>query len=593
VTDAPIQNVGALVDRLNAKRDAEEAAAREARLKRYRRARSLGAPRGAGNSLARTIQDPSPSSPLPPVILSSREEEEAAPSTAQTPPAAFSSPAVEDERAPPSPPADDPGSVFSLSQPHEPPSPARHPPSPPLADQPEEPPIIAPPLLENAQPEVVPSQPPAAAPSPFPTHQEQPPVDQALAADPPNQPRAAETSRPATAESSAELSPALPPTEPPAQLLGNPPQAASVEDSGPGWCKKLVEALRQRQANGRAIVVAEDVHQEGAKRYGSFKDVAALVAHRRSLGAFAHLYELIQDDACWRIYFDLDFSLPTEDPSDFERRLEAFHLVRDRVLTSVLTVPEGALRFQACEAHGPARPPKQEFKYSVHEVLEGFYLRGLEARRAFGKAFRCFLENPPDDLKPSIELLRKDGGSAYIWDGSVYGQHRCFRMLRSSKFGDRFRSLLPSEGSSEAIADHLVCLYSEAELAGSTRISADLLGEWASARREPPAPDRVGAFRQRALALDEASTSEGPGEDLSAQERAVLLARYQEDHAGAEIDRVVQERPGLFVHFRAPQPTCCIAGRRHTSPGNQNPYLIYKRDEPRIARYQCFANSCR
>ena len=104
----------------------------------------------------------------------------------------------------------------------------------------------------------------------------------------------------------------------------------------------------------------------------------------------------------------------------------------------------------------------------------------------------------------------------------------------------------------------------------------------------------MGAFRQRALALDEASTSEGPSEDLSEQERAVLLARYQEDHAGAEIIRVVQERPGVFfVHFRAPEPTCCISGRRHASPGNQNPYLIYKRDEQRIARYQCFANSCR
>lgn len=97
---------------------------------------------------------------------------------------------------------------------------------------------------------------------------------------------------------------------------------------------------------------------------------------------------------------------------------------------------------------------------------------------------------------------------------------------------------------------------------------------------------RVGAFRQRALTPDEASTSEGPGKDLSAQERAIVLARYQEDHPGAEINRVVQERPGFFfVHFCAPEPTCCIAGRRHTSPGNQNPYLIYKRDEPRIARY--------
>lgn len=35
VTDAPITEVGALVDRLQAKRDAEKAAAHEERLKRY------------------------------------------------------------------------------------------------------------------------------------------------------------------------------------------------------------------------------------------------------------------------------------------------------------------------------------------------------------------------------------------------------------------------------------------------------------------------------------------------------------------------------------------------------------------------------
>ncbi|GAQ92548.1 hypothetical protein KFL_010460010 [Klebsormidium nitens] len=601
VTDAPIPNVGALVDRLQATRDAEKVAAREEWLKRYGRTRPLGAPRGTGDAPARTIdQDPSPSSPLPSLVLPSQEEDPAL-SAAQPPTAAPSSPVAE-ERAPPSPPPppadrppvdEDPGFV-SLSQPHEPPDHAGHPPSPPLNDQPQEPFVIAPLPDENPRPEVVPGQPPAVARSPSPAHQEQAPVDRAQAPDSPNQPPAAEPCQPTAAEPSAEPSSALPPTEPPAQLPGDPPQVASVEDSGPGWCKKLEEALRQRRANGRAIVVAEDVHEGGAKRYGSLKDVAALLAHRRSLGLSAHLYELIQDDACWRIYFDLDLSLPTEDPSDFKRRLGAFHLVRDRFLTSVLNVPEGVLRFQACEAHGPARPPKQEFKFSVHEVLEGFYLRGLQDRRAFGKAFGCFLESPPDDLKPCVELLRKDGGSAYIWDGSIYGRHRCFRLLKSSKFGDRLRALLPSEGSSEAIADHLVCLYSEAELAGSTEISAHLLGEWATEPRQPPVPPRVGAFRQRALTLDKASASQGPGEDLSEQERAVLLARYQEDHAGAEIDRVVQERPGLFfVHFRTPDPSCVIAGRRHTSPGNQNPYLIYKRDEPRIARYQCFANSCR
>ncbi|GAQ85304.1 hypothetical protein KFL_002280190 [Klebsormidium nitens] len=526
--------------------------------------------------------------------FSSRAEDPASsapvPSGRKTP----SSSAVEDDQAPPSPPANQPsmdevqGLAPSLSQPREPPFPTGHPPSHPLADQPQVPLVIAPRPADNAWAEVVPGQPPAVAPSPPLAHQEQAPVVL------PNQLPAADTSQPAAPEPSAEPSSPLPPMEPPAQLPREPPQAASVEDRGPGWCKKLDIALQQQRAAGHTVLVAEDLNRNGAKRYGSFQDIAALVAHRRLIGPYAHWYEIIQDDACWRIYFDLDNSAPVENRSDWERRLEAFHSVRDRFLTSVLNVPEAALHFQACEAHGEARPPKQGFKYSVHEVLQGFYLGGLEARRAFGKAFQCFLESPPDDLKLSVELLRKDGGSEYVWDDSVYDRRRCFRLLRSSKFGDRFRPLIPSEGSSEGIADHLVCLYSEAERRVSTEISADLLGEWTSARPAPPAPARVGAFRQRALALDDASTSQRPGEDLTEQERAVLLARCRQDHPGAALDWVVQERPGVFfVHFRSPEPTCCIAGRRHTSLGNQNPYLIYKRDEPRIARYQCFANSCR
>ncbi|GAQ92903.1 hypothetical protein KFL_011930015 [Klebsormidium nitens] len=180
VTDAPISNVGALVDRLKAKRDAEEAAAREERLKRYGRTRPLGAPRGTGDyASARALdQDPSPSSPLPSLVLPSQEEDPAL-SAAQPPTAAPSSLVAEDERAPPSPPPpadrppvdEDPGSV-SLSQPHEPPSHAGHPPSPPPADQPQEPLVIAPLPDENPRPEVVPGQPPAVALSPPSAHQE-------------------------------------------------------------------------------------------------------------------------------------------------------------------------------------------------------------------------------------------------------------------------------------------------------------------------------------------------------------------------------------------------------------------------------------
>ncbi|GAQ83648.1 hypothetical protein KFL_001560165, partial [Klebsormidium nitens] len=124
VTDAPIQNVGSLVDRLKAKRDAEEAAAREERLKRYGRTRPLGATRGMGDASAHTMdQDPSPPSPPRSSVLRSQNEVPG-PSAAQPPTAAPSLQVVEDERALPSPLADQPpvvdsGLPPSLSQPHD------------------------------------------------------------------------------------------------------------------------------------------------------------------------------------------------------------------------------------------------------------------------------------------------------------------------------------------------------------------------------------------------------------------------------------------------------------------------------------------
>lgn len=447
------------------------------------------------------------------------------------PPSQPDSPALSPEQspaaAPPGPPAVDEERWPVLPS-------ADPPPSPPLAeevvaaDQPPEPQVTASPHIIEAQPVMVFDQPRAVAPPPFPAQQQQAPVEEALASDPPHQLPGANASQPSAAEWTEQLPFALAPPEPleAAPEEPSPLDGPAAAEQGPGWCKKLQDALRQLHAAGHAILVAEDVNDGGAKRLGSFRDVAALVARRSSIGPYAHLYEVIQDNACWRIYFDLDFSAPEENPGDFDWRLQAFHSVRDRFLTLVLKLPEDAICFEACEAHGEARPPKQGFKYSVHEVLGSFYLRGLEARRAFGRAFGSFLENPPNDLKSSVELLRKDGGSAYMWDGSIYGRHRCFRLLKSSKFGDRFRPLLPSEGSSEAIVDHMVCLYSEVQLTDSIEISADLLRRWTSARPGPPAPPRVGAFRSKALTLDEASTSRGLGGDLSEQERAVLLARY-------------------------------------------------------------------
>jgi hypothetical protein len=363
---------------------------------------------------------------------------------------------------------------------------------------------------------------------------------------------------------------------------------------GVTWSRQLAPVLEAMEANKHTVAVVRDVNVEGAKSFATFNDVESVVACRRAMGGTAYLNEVILDEASWRIYFDVDYKAPAEDPNDFARRLASFRRVRDGFLRLVLHVSPAACSFQSSEAHGPLRSGNG-FKYSVHEVLVGYHLKGLQARRAFGRAFESFLDNPPDELKVSVELLRKAGGSGYIWDASVYSKNRCFRMLRSSKYGDPFRPLEASEGSSSELVDHLVCLYSDEQLSSSTELDAALLREWmgVGAAQANPTP-RQGAFRDRALDIDPASGSRGLEEGLSDQERSILLNRYREDHPRAKIERVVQERPGLFfVHFRAPEPICCIAGRRHSSSGNENPYLIFKRDEPRLARYQCFADSCR
>jgi hypothetical protein len=223
-------------------------------------------------------------------------------------------------------------------------------------------------------------------------------------------------------------------------------QGMATSAGGVFWSRQLDPVLKAMEAKQHKAAVARDVNAEGAKSYASFKDVESVVACRRAMGGTAHLNEIILDEASWRIYFDIDYKAPAEDPDDFARWLASFRRVRDGFLSSVLHVSPVASSFQSSEAHGPLRSGNG-FKYSVHEVLVGYHLKGLQARRAFGRAFESFLDNPPDELRVSVELLPKVGGSGYIWDASVYSKNRCFRMLRSSKYGDPFRPLEASEGS--------------------------------------------------------------------------------------------------------------------------------------------------
>lgn len=258
VTDAPIPNVGALAERLQAKRDAEKAAAREERQKRYGHVRPLGRPLAKG-SLARTIQDPSPSVPaffsLPVDLLSLDEN----PALSLEQPHTLASIAVEEEWAPLSSPAGQPLAAEDSAAPA-----TQRPTSPSLVlprelrpstehpardssfqllaeevaaaseDQPLEPRVPAPPLIGDTQLEVIPSQPPSAALPLSPAVEEQtpPPVPAAQPSAAHQNLAALDASQPPAVEPSTETLSALPPMEP---LVEPPASVESIDkEQGPG-----------------------------------------------------------------------------------------------------------------------------------------------------------------------------------------------------------------------------------------------------------------------------------------------------------------------------------------------------------------------
>jgi hypothetical protein len=229
--------------------------------------------------------------------------------------------------------------------------------------------------------------------------------------------------------------------------------------------------------HGHGILVACDSSSDSAaKMFTSFEDVPALLTYCALLrGQSKHLYECLLEETPSLFYFDLDYYVPlsvcagdSEEAvgprdADFAERKGHFDRLRDGFLEAVLGVSGESACFEESTAHGEV---PGGFRFSVHGVLKGFYLEDSRARGLFAKAFDHFQKNPPPHLARSAEFLwTKDqrGRPKLIWDGTVYSKFQNWRMLRSRKKGSD-RSLQPSKGCLELIADHLAGLYSAADL---------------------------------------------------------------------------------------------------------------------------------
>jgi hypothetical protein len=165
-------------------------------------------------------------------------------------------------------------------------------------------------------------------------------------------------------------------------------------------------AVLYMQKYGHQVLVAEDVDAKGIKRYTTFLNTAALQeadAYLETEGIDRHMYEVLLPSQSTRPYKDLDYSSKTgRDDCRFNERWDAYCSLRDRFFTEVLEISEDLLTFRMCTASGESG---SSYKYSAHEVLQGFYLEDQSARALYKCAFLAFLVHPPQDLVKEAELV--------------------------------------------------------------------------------------------------------------------------------------------------------------------------------------------
>ncbi|GAQ90979.1 hypothetical protein KFL_007090050 [Klebsormidium nitens] len=242
------------------------------------------------------------------------------------------------------------------------------------------------------------------------------------------------------------------------------------------------------QARGHRILAAGDAREDSAtKRYTTFPDVAALQEYDDHLAEFRverSMYEVLYPELPTRLYFDIEYSVAQRDDNGFAERLSRFAELRAAFCAEVLGVAASDLTFQTSTAHGES---KGEYKHSMHEVLEGFYVTNQEERRLFKECFESFLQDPPSsELAESVAFLdcERNGKTERIWDSGVYTKFRCFRMLGSCKKGSG-RPLVPAKGSSPKLRDHLVGVYDERQRKGLQKIDMGTARAFLAVKAQP------------------------------------------------------------------------------------------------------------
>jgi hypothetical protein len=253
------------------------------------------------------------------------------------------------------------------------------------------------------------------------------------------------------------------------------------KDPASGLGPKDLTVQHMRSSGDRLIVASDVSPKAGIKMYRTFATPAALAAHLalfKTAGIDPVLYEGLSSETPSRIYNNLDNEVLKRDDEAFAVRVRHFELVRDAFLTSVLLIPAEEIAFQSCRANGAKA---KTYKYSTHKVIQGFFLRDHRARLLFKQAFERFQLHLPDELSHCAIFLQgrkrldpKTGGVKPFWDPKPYASFECLRTLYSSKMGS-LRPLLPEEGSSVHLEDHLIGIYEEGALRSMREIDTRLL----------------------------------------------------------------------------------------------------------------------
>jgi hypothetical protein len=384
----------------------------------------------------------------------------------------------------------------------------------------------------------------------------------------------------------------------------SPPE---TDAAGQSWFTtgKPLEQCRRAMAVGedRILIVCDVSKHLGAKKYGSICDPSALqdyVTRRKEMSlGHPNLYKGLTEGLPTKVYADIDLRTASRVEGDFERYKRHMDEVRDAFLVDVMGIPPESIRFECSEAHGDAADGA--YKWSIHELLRGYYIEDFHARNEFKKAFQHFQKNLPTHLQHCDKYLwhtpDPQRGPKLIWDPSVFAKFKCFRMLYSRKRGSD-RPLLPVEGSSTHLLDHLVGIYSAEELASLKKIDVEVLERYnqkvgvdAGERREIP---RRHTTRVVVEGGEGGTQDDAVGAPLTAHELERLTSVYRKDHPGAEIRTTLQVATGVFtLHFRIQQPISRILGAAHDSDGNNGGYLVYRRSDPTVAHYKYHSARCR